>query len=193
MVISSETKKQLGNFLKVNSKEHIANIYMKQLKFSDFTDSDEIEILTQTDTPLVKKTAKEGMVIASPGEFEKDGMFIFTSGSSGNELIDLVEVEAEGIRVLYYASNEEINRDLLNQIGVIDILVLQVDANYSKQIKTVSVIDPQVLVPMFADGVDKEKFKTEVGVKFEEVNKYKVKAGDFANEEYILHGVILTT
>lgn len=192
MVISSESKKQLGKFLRVNSKEHVANIYANQLQFDDFTESEEIEVLTQIAEPSVRKTAQGGMVIASPGEFEKDGMFIFTADTTGNERIDMVEVEAEGIRVLYYAASEEINRDVLNQIGVIDILVLQIGPEYAKQIKTVSIIDPQVLIPVFTEGVDVEKFKADVGVKFEETNKYKCKSTDFALEEYVLHGVLLT-
>lgn len=192
MVISVESQKQLGQYLSINGKDQLANIYTKSLDPRQFAASPAIEILTQVAEPTLQKTEKSGMIIGSPGEFEKDGMFVFALDSTANGLIDLVEIESEGIRVLYYTATEEINRDVLNQIGVIDVLVLQVEANYTKQLKTISIIDPQVLIPVFTNGVDVEKFKPEIGVKFEEMAKYKCKASDFDNEEYMLHGVLLT-
>jgi hypothetical protein len=133
------------------------------------------------------------MVVSSPGEFEKSGIFVFAQKNATHDKanINFVEVDAENVRVLYYASNSELDRDLLNQIGVIHVLVVEVKKDFANLIKAISTIDPQILIPLFNEGVDVEKFKSELGIKFDQEKKFKCSASDFLNEEYVLHGVLL--
>lgn len=194
MLISLERKSKYGQFIKINSKEQNTNIYVADLVPSQFAETGDIEVLINAREQRNLHGSGGGMVIASPGEFEKDGVFVWAqiNNLEGEEkAIDLVELEAEGVRVLYSSSTTEVRRDLLNDMGVIDVMVLFVQPEFQKQVKSVSAVDPQILIPVFAEGVDQERFKKEVGAKFESESKYKCKAIDFMNEEYVLQGVVL--
>lgn len=145
-----------------------------------------------------RKLAGGGLLVSLPGEYEKSEVFISAqvnhgedeaSASSAN--LDVVEVEAEGVRVMYYASAKAVNKKLIADMGVIDVLVLEVASDFSQQLKAVSSIDPQIVVPVSADKELLGKFKTELGANFTEEKKLKVKSTDFANEEYVMQGVQL--
>jgi hypothetical protein len=192
MHISLESKSKLGKYIKINSKEQNTHLYLQELDPAIFKDTGDIELLVDSNKKVNKRSDKGGMVISSPGEFEKDGVFVWAqrNKTEGSE-IDFVEIEAERVRVLYTSTATEIKKDLLSDLGLIDVMILKVEEKFDQQVKSVSAIDPQILIPIFTEGVDKDKFKKEVGSKFEEEKKLKCKASDFTNEDYVTQGIIL--
>jgi hypothetical protein len=138
-----------------------------------------------------KKLAEGGILVAGTGEYELGGVFISAqSNQEGAEALDLVEVELDGVRVLVYGDAKDVNKQLLEQLGVIDVLVIEVAENFEQQLKAVSTVDPQVVIPV-GNSELVTKFLTELGVVSTTEKKFKAKAADFATEEYILKALQL--
>lgn len=195
MTISTEKKAKLGKYLKLAGKENHLHIFMQDLPTVLFKDSDELVVIPNGDESSNFVTEAGGIVVAGAGEFEKNGVFVMTMKNrpQDKQFLNMVEVEIDGIRILYYSATSEINKEALNEIGLVDILVLSVNKDFTNQLRAVSVIDPQVLIPIYNEGVDQEKFRAEIGVKFEQRKKYKCKVNDFSQEDYKLQAVELTT
>lgn len=193
MQIYLEKTKKFGKSVVISTSEHKLKIFTNEIDPADFSDAKDINVLTNAKSGTSDITKEGGMSVVSPGEFEKAGIYVLAQKNSPKDpgMMNFIEIEVENVRVLYYSAASEINRDLVNQIGVIDVLILGVFKDFENQVKAVSVIDPQILVPVFGPNVDIEKFKSEVGAKFDEEKKFKCSASDFSNEEYVLHGVIL--
>lgn len=158
-------------------------------------ESEVIVVATDAKQPT-EKTKGGGLILADQGEFEKDGIFINIyekkpSGTGRGFNLDLVEVEYEGVRILYYALAEEFSKELLTDLGVIDILILDVRGDYKQQLKAVNSIDPQILLPISAEPETMSKFKQDLGAQLEVQKRFKAKAADFVNDEYVMHSVLL--
>lgn len=146
------------------------------------------------------KLENDKFYIARPGEYELAEVFIsaqlnYPEGGDFqptlSDQLDLIEVEIDGVRVLYCGSDTPLNKKLLAQLGVIDVLLIRVGSDITQQVKTVSSVDPQVVIPMGLDKETVEKFKHELGTVFTPEKKFKAKAVDFAAEEYVLRGIEL--
>jgi len=80
---------------------------------------------------------------------------------------------------------------LLTDLGVIDVLILDVRGDYKQQLKAVNSIDPQILLPISAEPETMSKFKQDLGAQLEVQKRFKAKAADFVNDEYVMHSVLL--
>jgi hypothetical protein len=140
-------------------------------------------------------TTGGGLIIITPGEYEKHEVFVSTHKNSTSAAVtDVIEAEVDKVRIAYISSDIELNKEILESLGVIHVLILEVVDNFEKQLKVIGQIDPQLLVPIASEGLAKDrfdKFISDLGVKFEEINKYKAKSTDFANEEYVMQGILL--
>ncbi len=111
--------------------------------------------------------------------------------SNKSKVLDVIEIEIDSIRVLFFASKKIINKDLLNDLGVIDVMIVSLDENLEAQVKSVSKVDPQIVIPLSDDQKLIEKFKNEVGGKSSETKKYKCKSTDFSSEDFVLEVIVL--
>lgn len=193
MTISIEKKSKLGRFVKLAGKDNHLHIFMQELPTVLFKDSDELVVIPNGDESSNFVTDNGGIVVAGAGEFEKNGVFVLTmkNRNSDKEFLNVVEVELDGVRVLYYSATSEVNKDSLGEIGLVDVLLIKVNKDFNNQLKAVSVIDPQVVIPIFDPSSEeiREKFKSDLGVQFDQEKKFKCRAIDFSNDEYALQGV----
>lgn len=137
------------------------------------------------------KKLANGLLISQQGEYEVSEMFISAQSAADSGELDIVEVEADGVRVLLVSTSQNLPKEILSDLGVIDVLVLQlVSGALSEQLKIVNTVDPQLIIPVGAQA-DVDKFKTELGVTFQTEKKLKLKSADFENEDFVLRGIEL--
>jgi hypothetical protein len=137
------------------------------------------------------KKLPNGLLISQQGEYEVSEMFISAQSAVDSGELDIVEVEADGVRVLLVSTAQNLPKEILSDLGVIDVLVLQlVNGSLSEQLKIVNTVDPQLVIPVGAQA-DVDKFKTELGVTFQPEKKLKLKSADFENEDFVLRGIEL--
>lgn len=199
MQLSINKVKQSGeNIVEIQGGSSVVRIYPES-SISTHTPTsaaNTIEVFTTlTRESRTMKTAHGNLLINSIGEFEQNEIFLSThingERATDDAELNLVEVEVEGVKVLYYNSPASLNREVLNELGAIHVLVLEVQENYEQQLKAISAIDPQILIPVASPKADLAKFKQELGIAFESQPKFKAKASDFQVEEYLLQGVEL--
>jgi|GEM_PF-5058612 len=155
-----------------------------------------ISVFTHPTKDLVEshKYGESGLLVCDNGEFEKEGVFITTQSNNAKSegVLDVIEVEAEGIRVLYYAAGNELEKGTFEQLGDAHILILDVQPDFGNQQKSLQYIDPQVLMPVSADEGALVRFYNTIGITFEDTGKFKAKSQEFQAEEYTVRGVKLT-
>ncbi len=132
-----------------------------------------------------------GLLISQQGEYEVSEMFISAQSAADSGELDIVEVEADGVRVLLVSIAQNLPKEILSDLGVIDVLILQlVSGSLSEQLKIVNTVDPQLVIPV-GEQADVDKFKTELGVTFQVEKKLKLRSIDFENEDFVLRGIEL--
>ena len=151
----------------------------------------------------VEGAPPQAMVIAGPGEYEKQGIYVRGILSYH----DKVEGKERGLNTIYVIKSEdmvvchmgdfgqaEFEGNQLDDIGDVDILMLPVGGKYTidykEAVETVGKIGPKIVIPMHykikdlkidIDGVD--KFIKELGLTPEKVDKYKIAKKNLPAEE----------
>lgn len=143
-------------------------------------------------------------VIEAPGEYEKDGIFVygiqaFADNKQGKERGQVViyKILAEGLKLCHMGAfgQKELAPEQIEAIGEIDVLMLPVGSKNSLDAKKaagiIAQIEPRLVIPMHykikglkadLDGVD--KFLKEMGAeRIEAQNNLKVKKGSLPEEE----------
>lgn len=131
--------------------------------------------------------------INGPGEFEVNEVFIGAINSTADSNLDLVEIELDGVRTLFFNGNKEIDHKVLDDIGVVDVLVMRLAGDAKTLNKTVSAVDPQIVIPLGGSAELKTSFKSELGIEFESTDTFSANQADFASEDYVLRGVEIST
>ncbi|NCN07759.1 MBL fold metallo-hydrolase [Candidatus Falkowbacteria bacterium] len=128
----------------------------------------------------------EPFIIKTPGEYETKGVFIHGipahhDNKDGQERGNIVmfKINTENISIAHLSDlGHDLNSDLLDRIGSIDILLLPVGGVYSIDAKTaskiVSAIEPRIVIPMHYD-IPGLKFKS--GDKLDSVDKFLKESG----------------
>ena len=151
----------------------------------------------------VEGAPPQAMVIAGPGEYEKQGIYVRGILSYH----DKVEGKERGLNTIYVIKSEdmvvchmgdfgqaEFEGNQLDDIGDVDILMLPVGGKYTidykEAVETVGKIGPKIVIPMHykikdlkidIDGPD--KFIKELGLTPEKVDKYKIAKKNLPAEE----------
>ena len=186
-----------------NSKEHSADIVIDPfddsygLKVPRF--SADIALVTHDhkDHSNIKALKGEPFVIAGPGEYEVNGVFIqgidsFHDAEEGKKRgkNTIYVFEAEGMRFCHMGDfgQKQLTDEQLEKIDSVDILMIPVGGEYTidstAASKVISQIEPLIVIPMHyqvpklkvkIDGVD--KFLRTMGKnKIEPVDKFTVKS-----------------
>ncbi|OGZ32659.1 MAG: hypothetical protein A3H02_01170 [Candidatus Niyogibacteria bacterium RIFCSPLOWO2_12_FULL_41_13] len=128
--------------------------------------------------------SKESFVIEGPGEYEFKGVFAkgmetFHDSSKGkkNGLNTVYLVELEDIKLCHFGDfgEGEISPDLREKIGLIDILFLPIDPEFSpaeKALKIISELEPKLVIPAHWHLTKKHRAHFEEFLK--EFNKGKI-------------------
>jgi len=143
-------------------------------------------------------------LISEPGEYEVKDIFIqgiqsFHDDSKGKERGEntIYTIEAEGMKICHLGDlgQKELEKEQLEAIGEVDILMIPVGGvftiSYKEAIKIMSQIEPKIIIPMHyhlpklkikLDSV--EKFLKSLGIKsLEPIKKLSIKKKDLSPEE----------
>lgn len=145
----------------------------------------------------------EAFLINSPGEYEKQGIFV--QGISSFH--DKVEGKERGLNTIFRIRTEDMNICHLGdfgesglseiqstEIGDVDVLMIPVGGTYTidykEAIELIGTIEPKIIIPMHykipglvydMDGVD--KFVKELGLTPEKLDKFKIVKKNLPAEE----------
>ena len=155
-----------------------------------------IVALTQTDGTDVKSVAGEPFIINSPGEYERQNVFVYGLQLPGDEERTHFRVEAEEISLGHLGFiKEKLDNGQLAALEGVDILFVPVGGksvyDAEEAAKLISQIEPRIVIPIqykcagsTAGYTDVSAFLKEMGSKSSEaVEKYKVIKKDLPAEE----------
>ena len=143
------------------------------------------------------------MIINGPGEYEKKGMYVrgilsYHDKTGGKErgLNTIYVIKAEDMTICHMGDfgQAAFEKDQLDNIGDVDILMLPIGGTYTmdykEAVQVIGQIEPKVVIPMHykvkdlkidIDGPD--KFVKELGLTPEKVEKYKIAKKNLPVEE----------
>jgi len=135
----------------------------------------------------------EAFIIQNPGEYEKQGIAVrgiasFHDDKEGSERgpNTIYVVKAEEMTVCHLGDlGHKLSDQQIEDIGDIDILMIPVGGNYTigakEAVEVIGQIEPKIIIPMHykITGLNvpiegSEKFIKELGLKPENVDKYKI-------------------
>jgi hypothetical protein len=204
----SSFKSKKKNAIDIVGKNQTVRIITTEASQSDLPDDDKIYVLANSSADEHTDINKSGfLTVSTTGEYEQKEVFISSQlnnvekkkenlsekeASELQKIIDVIEIEIDGVRILYFRDDSKLDKDTLNNLGIVDIMIVDLGENVKQQVKEVSTVDPQVVIPYTIDKSEElDKFKSELEIKFDEEKKYKAKQTDFSSEDYVLSGVIL--
>ena len=142
---------------------------------------------------------ENNLIVDTPGEYEVKGVFIYglrANGEAGpgGQVVYLIEMEGISLVYLGNIKKSEFPASQLERLEDADILMAPVGGGESLSAKQatelVSELDPRLVIPMnyHLPGLKAkleplDKFKKEVGAKFETVDKLKISKKDLPAEE----------
>ena len=149
---------------------------------------------------VVVSDGSKDIEITRPGDYEYFGL-----GITGFELqkekfkgiINILKLNVDGVKIVFTADFDEINKDILSSLA--NIAILAIPSNEASIVKNlVNAVEPKklVLIKNFG-GKDSEieSITKTLGIpSAQEVSSIKNKIGDFpeSSDEFILQGEILT-
>ena len=145
----------------------------------------------------------EAFVINSPGEYEKQGVYVrglnsYHDKAEGKErgLNTIFVIRAEDVAIGHLGDlgQEALTDSQIEEMGDIDILMIPVGGkytiNYKEAAAVVGQIEPKIIVPMHyklkdleVDIEGPEKFLKEIGFYKEKVDKFKINSKLLPTEE----------
>lgn len=139
------------------------------------TSADQFEIESGKIKIILGEHSKIGdLELSGPGEYEISN--IRADGVFQNSYL----FQSEGINLVYLSKNESLNREDLEKIDGVDILLLPVlEQNFAKE--AVEQIDPKVVIP-YALG-DPSSFLKIMGVEGQTMTLYKINKNNLPTEE----------
>lgn len=145
-----------------------------------------------------KEFSDKTMVINTPGEYEVKDCFIYglpaANGGQGSQTIYFIEIEGISLAYTGLLTKPDLSQSQLERLEGVDILILPVGGGESLNEKQaaalVNQLEPRIVIPMYYDLPklklkleSVEKFKKELGVKSEEMDKLKIVKKDLPQEE----------
>ena len=143
------------------------------------------------------KAAKKPFLINGPGEYETGGIFVqgILSNHFTQNTIYLIQTENITITHLGRFFSKQLTGQQLEVIKDSDILIIPVGGyqtiDAKEAVKIISQVEPRIIIPMYynipglkikeINSVD--KFIKEIGIKVEELNKFKITKKDLPQEE----------
>lgn len=144
----------------------------------------DLVLKTEAALPIVESSPLE--VIQTPGEFEIMGVKVRGIGSEKEAdekiLRTIYLVEMDDLRLCFLGSaQKDINEDLLEKIGEVDVLFVGGDTEVKKTHSLIKDIDPRIVVVYSNKGPN--LLAKELGQSVEAVDKANLKKKDLNEEE----------
>lgn len=145
----------------------------------------------------LNKNVEGAFSVLSPGEYESDEVWVMSMPSNlkKDDVTDVFVVNIDEVRVaLFDSSVTSLNKKQIEKIGIIDILILDLDVEELKSfIELVGEIDPQIIIPLSGNSEKVDLLIKKLGLKsVREESKLKIKMEDFAKEDFQLELVKLS-
>ena len=125
---------------------------------------------------------RDGFDIYGPGEYEVDGTFVKGIASVGAEdkINTIYCVLFDDIRLCHLGAlaEDNLNAETKEAIGEIDVLVVPTNTP-----KLASALEPKIVVPLYKDKSDLQKFLKETGEKENMQDKLLLKRKDLEGKE----------
>lgn len=146
------------------------------------------EIILFTDSSQISKIKLDGdsFIIDGPGEYEKEGVFVYGRQINGNVVYLLV---SEDIKIAFlgeYGHSELSDHDLELLEGA-DILIVPVgggDLSTPKEAGTIiRQVEPRIIIPSCFKGGQINDFIKEIGLKPDQLDKLSIKKKDLPQDE----------
>lgn len=136
-------------------------------------------------------------VIFTPGEYEVKDIFIYAFDLNATKAISLLSINIDNINLVYMAASlNEVSKDELDQIGIDDVLIVDLDGvkveDIEKKSKLVEAFDPELVIPYSSNPELIKKFANELGLVLPESSgKLKLNSSQFSQEESSLSLAVL--
>lgn len=128
--------------------------------------------------------------ITTPGEYETKEAWVMAvpSDLKNEDKLDIFVFNVEEVRIAIFSSSvSALSKKLVERIGIIDVLIYDLNGDYNKKMDLVAEIDPQIIVPVNMKEEDVSQIAKELGVKnVSEEKKLKVKSEMFSSDDYQL-------
>lgn len=157
-----------------------------------------ITILTNPeDKKAIKKDFKKGFLVASPGEYEISGIFVYgTSFVRKDKKLTIYQVEMDNVRFgILGEINSSLTSEELENLDGIDVLFIPIGGETmigpEKAVEAINLIEPKIIIPCCYQ-IPKikiklgslEKFLREMGIKgVEKLSKLTLRKKDLSSEE----------
>lgn len=150
---------------------------------------------------LNQKTSQDSSAeifsISAPGEYEKEGIFIYGLVPKDDYPVIIYRIEIEGVSIVHLGGvNHLLSDEIVDELGDVDVLMIPVGGKNmlgaEKAAKVISQLEPRIVIPMNykipglkvnLEGVD--HFCKEMGVKKTETDKIIVKKNNLPQETEI--------
>ncbi|MBU1036502.1 MBL fold metallo-hydrolase [Patescibacteria group bacterium] len=145
-----------------------------------------------------KDYSSNTFAITCPGEYELKGCFVYgipvTETEKEDKLMFLIELEGIKIAYLGLLKNPKLTDTQLEKLEGADILILPVGGgdslNEKQAVETANQLEPRLIIPMYYQ-IPKiklkleplDKFKKEIAIKSEIVDKLKITKRELPQEE----------
>lgn len=157
-----------------------------------------ITILTNPeDEKAIKKDFKKGFLVASPGEYEISGIFVYgTSFIRKDKKLTIYQVEMDNVRFgILGEINSSLTSEELENLDGIDVLFIPIGGETmigpEKAVEAINLIEPKIIIPCCYQ-IPKikiklgslERFLREMGIKrVEKLSKLTLRKKDLSSEE----------
>lgn len=157
-----------------------------------------ITILTNPeDKKAIKKDFKKGFLVASPGEYEISGIFVYgTSFVRKDKKLTIYQVEMDNVRFgILGEINSSLTSEELENLDGIDVLFIPIGGETmigpEKAVEAINLIEPKIIIPCCYQ-IPKikiklgslERFLREMGIKgVEKLSKLTLRKKDLSSEE----------
>jgi L-ascorbate metabolism protein UlaG (beta-lactamase superfamily) len=150
----------------------------------------------------------EPFIVANPGEYETDGVFIYGIPATTSDLkgrkdkSTICKLISEDICIGHLGPlSEPLSDDQIERLGAVDVLLLPIGGNgildYKKAIEIIPQIEPRIVIPMLYKTAEQKSGPTTLddfikhcGLKSETMEKLRLTKKDLMTEDTKL--VILT-
>jgi len=128
--------------------------------------------------------------INTPGEYETKEVWVLSMPMDVNEFDknNIYVITADEIRIAFLGAGvKELTKKQIEKVGIIDVIICNLEGDLKLQLKNISEIDPQVLIPIGDSKEQLESISKELGIKaVEETKKYKLNYDEFQKDDYQL-------
>lgn len=125
------------------------------------------------------------MIVERPGEYESHGVMVQAISDGGLAEILLFSIDVENVNLVYATDvNKPIKKKIIDQIGVNNVLLINIDKDIEKIRDLVEEMDPNIMIPLTTDAEQQIAVSKKLGVVLPPTEKtLNVSADEFESDD----------